>query len=62
MVQHTRQHPAGAMIGRPREDNDFAEGVTAELAYGAAVKLARDAALLDPNPISILHNSPHPLS
>jgi uncharacterized protein YbjQ (UPF0145 family) len=42
MVAHAQQHGADAVIGMRYEANDFAEGVTEVLAYGTAVKLARD--------------------
>ncbi len=42
MVQHAEAHGADAVIAMRYEANDFAPGVTEVLAYGTAVKLARN--------------------
>jgi uncharacterized protein YbjQ (UPF0145 family) len=42
MVQHAQERGADAVIGMRYDATEFAQGVTEVLAYGTAVKLARD--------------------
>ena len=42
MVEHARDRGADAIIGMRYDATEFAQGVTEVLAYGTAVKLARD--------------------
>lgn len=45
MVLHAREHGADAVIAMRYDATEFAPGVTEVLAYGTAVKLARDERL-----------------
>ena len=42
MVRHAQERGADAVIGMRYDATEFAQGVTEVLAYGTAVKLARD--------------------
>jgi len=42
MVQHAQEKGANAVIAMQYDATEFAQGVTEVLAYGTAVKLARD--------------------
>ena len=42
MVRHAQERGADAVIGMRYDATEFARGVTEVLAYGTAVKLARD--------------------
>jgi uncharacterized protein YbjQ (UPF0145 family) len=42
MVRHAQEHGADAVIGMRYDATEFAPGVTEVLAYGTAIKLARD--------------------
>jgi len=42
MVQHAQERGADAVIGMRYDATEFSQGVTEVLAYGTAVKLARD--------------------